>query len=109
MLNSCLLVLKIRNIIRNAISFVFVGLLFGSFTHHAANTVKLFVGFRTGSPEIICSGNAGKLILPSNFPMGLDTAKAVLGTPKEQLLKGTDLEEETIDEVLKVLAAEFEE
>jgi len=40
--------------------------------------------------------------------MGLDTAKAVLGTPKDALLKGTDLEEETIDEVLKVLSAEFE-
>ena len=40
--------------------------------------------------------------------VGLDTAKDVLGTPKEQLLKQTDLEEETIDEVLRILAAEFE-
>ena len=40
--------------------------------------------------------------------MGLDTAKAVLNTPKDELLKGTDLEEETVDEVLKVLNAEFE-
>ena len=39
--------------------------------------------------------------------MGLDTAKAVLNTPKEELLKGTDLEEETIDEVLEILNAEF--
>ena len=39
--------------------------------------------------------------------IGLDTAKEVLGTSKEDLLRRTDLEEETIDEVLRVLAAEF--
>ena len=41
--------------------------------------------------------------------IGLDTAKAVLDKPKEELIKSTDLEEETIDEVLRILAAEFEE
>ncbi len=41
--------------------------------------------------------------------IGLDTAKAVLGEKKEELLRRTDLEEETIDEVLKVLASEFED
>lgn len=40
--------------------------------------------------------------------VGYDTAKDVLGTSKEQLLKQTDLEEETIDDVLRILAAEFE-
>ena len=40
--------------------------------------------------------------------VGYDTAKDVLGTSKEKLLEQTDLEEETIDEVLRVLAAEFE-
>ena len=39
--------------------------------------------------------------------IGLDTAKDVLGTPKEQLLKQTDLEEETIDDVFRILEAEF--
>ena len=39
--------------------------------------------------------------------IGLDTAKEVLGTSKEDLLRRTDLEEETIDEVLRILAAEF--
>lgn len=39
--------------------------------------------------------------------IGLDTAKEVLGTSKEDLLHRTDLEEETIDEVLRILAAEF--
>lgn len=40
---------------------------------------------------------------------GYDTAKDVLGTDKETLLAQTDLEEETIDDVLRILAAEFEE
>ena len=40
--------------------------------------------------------------------VGYDTAKDVLGTSKEKLLEQTDLEEETIDEVLRILAAEFE-
>ena len=38
---------------------------------------------------------------------GLDTAKEVLETSKEDLLKRTDLEEETIDEVCRILEAEF--
>ncbi len=40
--------------------------------------------------------------------VGLDTAKDVLAKSKEELLKLTDLEEETIDDVLRILAAEFE-
>ena len=40
--------------------------------------------------------------------IGLDTAKDVLGKGKDELLKQTDLEEETIDDVLSILAAEFE-
>ena len=38
---------------------------------------------------------------------GFDTAKEVLRTDKEDLLTRTDLEEETIDEVLRVLEAEL--
>ena len=41
--------------------------------------------------------------------IGLDTAKAVLGVEKAELIKRVDLEEETIDEVVAILAAEFEE
>jgi N utilization substance protein A len=40
--------------------------------------------------------------------VGLDTAKSVLALPKEDLLRRTDLEEETIEDVLKVLKQEFE-
>lgn len=41
--------------------------------------------------------------------IGLDTAKSVLELSKEELLKRTDLEEETIDEVMGVLKSEFED
>lgn len=47
-------------------------------------------------------------VLDAFKAIGLDTAKDVLGTPKDELLKQTDLEEETIDEVLRILASEFE-
>ncbi|MEO9532414.1 MAG: transcription termination factor NusA [Crocinitomicaceae bacterium] len=40
--------------------------------------------------------------------IGLDSAKSVIELNKEELLKRTDLEEETIDDVLNVLRAEFE-
>lgn len=40
--------------------------------------------------------------------VGLDTAKSVLALPKEDLLRRTDLEEETIEDILKVLKQEFE-
>lgn len=39
---------------------------------------------------------------------GLKTAREVLGTPREELLAKADLEEETIDNVLKILNEEFE-
>ncbi len=40
--------------------------------------------------------------------IGCDTAKSVLELSKEELLRRTDLEEETIDEVLGILREEFE-
>ncbi|RIJ50020.1 transcription termination/antitermination protein NusA [Maribellus luteus] len=40
--------------------------------------------------------------------IGCDTAKNVLNIPREDLIKRTDLEDETIDDVLKVLKSEFE-
>ena len=41
--------------------------------------------------------------------LGLDTAKAVLNTPREVLIEKADLEEDTVDHLLSVLKAEFEE
>jgi N utilization substance protein A len=40
--------------------------------------------------------------------IGLDTAKSVLSVSKNDLLRRTDLEEESIDEILEVLRKEFE-
>jgi len=40
--------------------------------------------------------------------IGCDTAKNVLNMSRSDLIKRTDLEEETIDEVLKILRSEFE-
>lgn len=41
--------------------------------------------------------------------IGMDTAKAVLNAPREMLISKADLEEETVDHVLNVLKAEFEQ
>ncbi len=41
--------------------------------------------------------------------IGCDTAKSVLSLSKEELIRRTDLEEETIEDLLKILAAEFED
>ncbi len=40
--------------------------------------------------------------------IGLDSAKSVLLLSKEDLERRTDLEEETIDNVLRILKQEFE-
>ena len=40
--------------------------------------------------------------------IGLDTAKSVINAPREMLVEKADLEEETVDNVLRILKAEFE-
>lgn len=41
--------------------------------------------------------------------IGLDTAKAVINAPREMLVEKADLEEETVDNVIRILKAEFEQ
>ena len=41
--------------------------------------------------------------------IGCDTARSVLALSREELIRRSDLEEETIDDVLKILSAEMEE
>lgn len=41
--------------------------------------------------------------------IGLDTAKDVLKAPRELLVKNADLEESTVDDVIRILSAEFED
>ncbi|MFN8346506.1 MAG: transcription termination factor NusA [Spirosomataceae bacterium] len=40
--------------------------------------------------------------------IGLDTAKQVISISKEELIRRTDLEEETVEEILEILRREFE-
>ncbi len=48
-------------------------------------------------------------VIDSIKAIGIDTAKAVLNAPREMLIEKTDLEEETVNEVLRVLKKEFED
>ena len=47
-------------------------------------------------------------VIDSIKRIGLDTAKAVLKAPREMLVEKADLEEETVDNLLSILKAEFE-
>lgn len=54
------------------------------------------------------SDEVDQWIIDSIKGIGLDTAKAVLNAPRDMLVEKADLEEETVDNVLKILRAEFE-
>ena len=41
--------------------------------------------------------------------IGCDTARSVLNLSKDELIRRTDLEDETVEEVLKILASEFDQ
>ena len=41
--------------------------------------------------------------------IGIDTAKGVLNAPREMIIEKADLEEDTVDDVIRILNAEFEE
>lgn len=47
-------------------------------------------------------------ILDAVKSIGLDTAKAVINAPREILVEKADLEEETVDNMLRILKSEFE-
>ena len=48
-------------------------------------------------------------IIDEFLAIGLDTAKSVLRCSRNELIRKTDLEEDTIDNVLSILSAEFED
>ena len=52
-------------------------------------------------------GDIDPWIIDTLKNIGLETAKDVLNAPRETLLTQADLEEETVDEILKILADEF--
>lgn len=53
------------------------------------------------------AGDIDTWIINTLKNLGLETAKDVLNAPREMLLTQADLEEETVDEILKILADEF--
>ena len=69
--------------------------------------------FREGVEEDIelkeFSDEIEQWIIDEFKKVGLDTAKSILELDKSDLIKRTDLEEETVQEVLEILKAEFEE
>ncbi len=48
-------------------------------------------------------------VIDEFIKIGCDTAKSVLALSREDLINRTDLEEETIDDVIRILQSEFEE
>ena len=54
------------------------------------------------------SDEIDKWVIDAIKSIGLDTARQVLNAPREMLIEKADLEEETVDNVLNVLRAEFE-
>jgi len=69
--------------------------------------------FREGAEEDVelseFSDEIDSWIIEEFSKIGLDTAKSILEQDVEDLVKRTDLEEETILEVIKILKEEFEE
>ena len=69
--------------------------------------------FREGSEEDVelteFSDEIEAWIIDEFKKVGLDTAKSILEQDLEDLVKRTDLEEETIVDVRKILSEEFEE
>ena len=68
------------------------------------DTVELIMAFEEEFSDEIDSW-----IIEELAKAGLDTAKSVLEQDAVDLVKRTDLEEETINDVLKILKEEFED
>ena len=54
-------------------------------------------------------GDIDQWIIDALKSIGMETAKDVLNAPREMLVSRADLEEEIVDEVLRILGEEFEE
>ena len=55
------------------------------------------------------AGDIDPWVIDALKGIGMETARDVLGAPRDMLVSRADLEEETVDEVLKILREEFEE
>ena len=54
------------------------------------------------------SDEIDKWVIDAIKSIGLDTARQVLNAPREMLIEKADLEEETVDNILNILRAEYE-
>ncbi len=55
------------------------------------------------------AGDIDPWVIDALKGIGMETARDVLGAPRDMLVSRADLEEETVDEVLRILREEFEE
>lgn len=55
------------------------------------------------------AGDIDPWVIDALKGIGMETAKDVLGAPRDMLVSRADLEEETVDDVLRILREEFEE
>ena len=77
------------------------------FTLSCCSTVDLPYSYMESRDEF--SDEIDQWVIDAIKGIGLDTARQVLNAPREMLVEKADLEEETVDNVLKVLRAEFEQ
>lgn len=80
-------------------------------TEYTIDVFRELDGSETGDEDIYLDEFADEIdmwVIEAIKGIGLDTAKQVLNAPREMLVEKADLEEETVDNVLAVLRAEFE-
>lgn len=80
-------------------------------TEYTIDVFRELDGSETGDEDIYLDEFSDEIdmwVIEAIKGIGLDTAKQVLNAPREMLVEKADLEEETVDNVLAVLRAEFE-
>jgi len=74
-------------------------------------TIDVFRNTEQGEEDVILDNFADEIdqwVIEAIKGIGIDTAKGVLRESRENLIERADLEEETVDHLLKVLKDEFE-
>ena len=49
------------------------------------------------------------MVIEAVITIGCSTSKSLVAKSREELIEGADLEEDTVDEVIKILKAEFDD
>ena len=84
---------------------------------HSLRNIRLMcsVNRRTGEKEIEdiyldeFADEVDQWVIDAIKSIGLETAREVLNAPREMLIEKADLEENTVDDLLRILRAEFED